>query len=221
MPNRHRIAIALATLTFFAAALPGQAAGQGTPPGPSRALQPWRDLIAQGNALYQLDRFAEALALYEKAHVLRPTPTTLHNIAQCLRGLKQYARAIKAFQAYLAAAPGAANRADVESLLLDLGNLLATERQAEQARPSVVMADPEPGARSASPLPAAVAPVTPAAGVLPTASVARVATPEAADARPPIYKRWWFWTLVGAVVTGAAVGVGVGVTRCPAHAVCP
>jgi tetratricopeptide (TPR) repeat protein len=27
---------------------------------------------------------------------------------------------------------------------------------------------------------------------------------------PPIYKRWWFWTIVGAVVAGAATGVAVG-----------
>jgi tetratricopeptide (TPR) repeat protein len=26
---------------------------------------------------------------------------------------------------------------------------------------------------------------------------------------PPIYKRWWFWTLIGAAVTGAAVGTAL------------
>jgi tetratricopeptide (TPR) repeat protein len=27
----------------------------------------------------------------------------------------------------------------------------------------------------------------------------------------PFYKRWWFWTVVGVVVVGTAVGIGVGV----------
>ena len=34
--------------------------------------------------------------------------------------------------------------------------------------------------------------------------------PRAAATRgKPIYKRWWFWTLIGAAVAGAAVGTAV------------
>ena len=29
--------------------------------------------------------------------------------------------------------------------------------------------------------------------------------------KPPIYKRWWFWTLVGGATLGAALGIGFGV----------
>jgi hypothetical protein len=29
----------------------------------------------------------------------------------------------------------------------------------------------------------------------------------------PIYKRWWFWTLIGAAVAGAAVGAGVAASK--------
>ncbi len=29
--------------------------------------------------------------------------------------------------------------------------------------------------------------------------------------KPPIYKRWWFWTLVGGAAVGAALGIGFGV----------
>jgi hypothetical protein len=40
----------------------------------------------------------------------------------------------------------------------------------------------------------------------------------------PLYKRWWFWTTIGVLVAGAAVGVGVGIaTRphsCPSGDVC-
>jgi tetratricopeptide (TPR) repeat protein len=33
------------------------------------------------------------------------------------------------------------------------------------------------------------------------------------DEAAPFYKRWWFWTVAGVVVTGAAVGLAVGLTR--------
>ena len=29
--------------------------------------------------------------------------------------------------------------------------------------------------------------------------------------RQPVTRKWWFWTIIGAVVVGAAVGIGVGV----------
>lgn len=31
--------------------------------------------------------------------------------------------------------------------------------------------------------------------------------------RPPVYKRWWLWTIVGVVVVGAAVGTAIALTR--------
>jgi tetratricopeptide (TPR) repeat protein len=32
-----------------------------------------------------------------------------------------------------------------------------------------------------------------------------------APAKPPVYRRWWFWTGIAVVAAGVAVGVGVGV----------
>ena len=37
-----------------------------------------------------------------------------------------------------------------------------------------------------------------------------VDTPQVAT---PIYKKWWFWTIIGVVVAGGAVGAAVGVTQ--------
>jgi tetratricopeptide (TPR) repeat protein len=39
---------------------------------------------------------------------------------------------------------------------------------------------------------------------------------DARQERPPfepVYRKWWFWTVVGAAIVGTAIGVGVGVTR--------
>jgi len=30
--------------------------------------------------------------------------------------------------------------------------------------------------------------------------------------KTPVYKKWWLWTIVGAVAVGAGVGLGVGLT---------
>jgi hypothetical protein len=46
----------------------------------------------------------------------------------------------------------------------------------------------------------------------PSTSAGVAATP--ADAgKTPIYKRWWFWTVIGVVVAGGATAAGVLATR--------
>lgn len=40
-------------------------------------------------------------------------------------------------------------------------------------------------------------------------AVAQTETPRVVDEGPEFYETWWFWTITGAVVAGAAVGVGV------------
>jgi hypothetical protein len=49
--------------------------------------------------------------------------------------------------------------------------------------------------------------VVPAAAPPPTRVDVLVATPETATTPSrPLYRRWWFWTALGAVVAGAAIG---------------
>jgi hypothetical protein len=50
----------------------------------------------------------------------------------------------------------------------------------------------------------------------PVISMAPPAEPEPA----PVYKRWWFWTLVGAAAAGAATAVLLSRQQ-PADPVCP
>jgi len=35
--------------------------------------------------------------------------------------------------------------------------------------------------------------------------------PAGPPAPPPVYRRWWFWTIIGAVAVGAGLGIGLGV----------
>jgi hypothetical protein len=50
-------------------------------------------------------------------------------------------------------------------------------------------------------------------------------TPVVTVAEPPIWKRWWLWTIVGAVAAGAVTTTVVLATRpstpdCPTNAIC-
>ena len=52
-----------------------------------------------------------------------------------------------------------------------------------------------------------------------TLTTARAAQPEAKQPGTPIYKRWWFWTIIGAVAVGGGVTAGVLASQpgLPAH----
>ena len=80
------------------------------------------------------------------------------------------------------------------------------------APPPTLPATREPAADRPPPSP----PPQPAAGRIeshPTPEAAAAPLVAQHDARPPVYRRWWLWTAVGAVAV--AVGVGVGVALAP------
>lgn len=131
----------------------------------------------RGQKLYTLTKFREALDEYQQAFDARPIPDFLFNIGQCYRNLGDYDAAIFSYKKYLAGAPDAPNRPQVEQLIVDL-----------QARK-----DQEDARRLALP------PPTPP-GTAATAGPAPAPPPDR-----PIYTRWWFWTGVGVVAAGAGV----------------
>jgi tetratricopeptide (TPR) repeat protein len=58
-----------------------------------------------------------ALGLYQKAYGISPHPSTIYNIADVQRRLLRYADALKAYETYLALAPAADDRRDVEAMI--------------------------------------------------------------------------------------------------------
>ena len=167
---------------------------------PSRA-QPNPEATAQAKARYEtgvlkynVGDFASALENFKAAYELHPDPALLFNIGQSHRLLGHTQDAIYAYRAYLRELPDAPNRDEVERLRAGL--------EQEQAQ------------RKA----AASATSAPAAATAPAAEPLVVASAPAAPSRPPIYQRWWLWTIVGVAVVGIAVGVGVGVGTHAANA---
>lgn len=114
--------------------------------------------------------------------------------AQFDAGLKL--EAMRSYQRLVAQYPTSPARVHAETRLGQIQALLAAPA-------------PQPAAAPAPPLLTTSAPplVLAAPIVVPSAVIATPLTPSAR----PLHRRWWFWTLIGVAVAGAAVGTSVGV----------
>lgn len=86
---------------------------------PTRVAQARRE-YAQGQALFDAGRYADALGHFEKAHAILPDPANLFSGAMCLEKLGRYEEAAQRFEAYAAAAPLAADAGAVKAHAADL-----------------------------------------------------------------------------------------------------
>lgn len=153
-----------------------------------------REHYERGTVAFDLQRYDEAAREYELAFAAHADPVLLFNLGQAYRMAGDSDRALRAYKTYLARAPEAWNRGDVERRIAELQRVIDQEAQARAAAPVGTLA----------PAPAATA--SPA-----TASLTTAAPP--APARRPLYRRWWLWTAVGAGAAALAVGLGVGLSR--------
>jgi tetratricopeptide (TPR) repeat protein len=128
-----------------AAPAPGAAAA----PDPAAAA---RAAYRRGADLYRAGRYREAIAAFEEADRLKPSPALQFNVGQAWEKLGDPAAALAAFARYLRLDPAAPNRAAVERTVRTLeARLAATGRQmlhvtvdAPEARVSVDGAAPVP-----------------------------------------------------------------------------
>jgi len=78
--------------------------------------------------LYEVGEYEQALDEFKAAHVAKPDPAFLYNVAQCLRQLRQPDRALVMYRRYLAASPHAENRADALKRIAEIEAELAREK---------------------------------------------------------------------------------------------
>jgi len=194
-----------------------------------------RARYASGTAFFRVEKYAQALREFELGYLDRQDPAFLFNIAQCHRELHHAAEATRFYRRFLSEAPDDhASRGQAEQALRELEGAApvpsaptpewqaapapASTRGAPETQAVVV---PLPSAAPApAPAPAAMAsPAAPAPAVVATASPA---TPDSTST--PAYKKWWFWTLIGAgVVGGILIGVAASsgnTPLCPAGRTC-
>ncbi|HJX66909.1 MAG TPA: tetratricopeptide repeat protein [Polyangia bacterium] len=227
-----RFVVALA-LAHILGAVPGaQAAGSEDSVEGNKvaARAEWR----QANVAYNLGHYDEAAKHFEAAYTIIQDSAFLFNIAQSYRMGGKLDQALDRYRAFLrTSSADAANRDTAERFIAEIKRKL-DEKPApiappeaaivkEAAPPAPALAPPLVPAEAtaagpssaappaAAPAPAAPAPAMPVAIPLPspvestTTLTTAPAAPEPASAGQPIYKTWWFWTGVGAVVVAGTV----------------
>ena len=199
-PPRERSLRRALKLFCFALAIIGGATlvGGSAVAAKPAALRKAKQYYKTGKAAFELGRFDEALQSYEKAYELAALPGLLFNIGQCYRNLGHLEKAIFSFRLYLRKLPDAPNRAAVETLIAELEAKIE-RRRAERQRQRRLEAERQRQLQLRLQREAAerrnrlVQP-----------------PPQVPDETPPLYRRWWFWTLVGVAVAGGAAGVYFG-----------
>ena len=142
-----------------------------------------------GSSEYDLGHYREALLDFEKAFKLRHVPALLFNIAQCHRMMGEMKEAATVYKSFIAKDPNNARLEQARTLLEQVEAALASQSEAQTAKPTEVTARQDapadvPRAR-AEPLPARVEPSP--ARAAPPAKTAQPAAEELAlvEARRP------------------------------------
>jgi hypothetical protein len=180
-PRRARVLVALAAA--LALGVPLAPAAAADPPEVRQA----RELFRSGEAAFKAGRFQEAYRAWEEGYKLSPRPLFLLNMAHAERRRGELAGARTLYKRYLLMEPETPLREEVEAVLQEIDSALGA------APPPASAATPPP---LLSPPPVADAP--------PVVNLQDAAAPAA---RPPVYKRWWFWTGVGGAVAAGVLGV--------------
>jgi tetratricopeptide (TPR) repeat protein len=144
--RRRSTTVAAATLAaLVTTALPalvggGSTAAAATAPDPAAARRDEaKAAFGRGNAAYNLGKYADAIAEFERAYALSRVPEILFNLGQCYR--KQWEadprgelgrRALHYYEALLREAPSAKVRPDAEQFIAELGPAVAAAEARER-----------------------------------------------------------------------------------------
>jgi tetratricopeptide (TPR) repeat protein len=194
-----------------------------------------REHYQKGLTHYDIKEFSEALIEFKNAYRIVQDPAFLFNIAQCYRKLGQDVEALDYYRNYVRRFPNAPNRAEVDHRIQEIEReqeaksligvpppandtkAVPPNNNAGNKNATVTPITPPPvngaGNTTAAPPPPLPANNTTTNNTTPSSTAPTiVATPQGNAATSPFYRRWWFWTGVGAVVVGAIV-IGAVATR--------
>lgn len=152
-------------------------------------------------AIDQFDagKYDEAFANFQSAYQRRQMPWLLVNIGRTAQRLGRPAEAIQYYERYKKAEPNidAETEKRINRYIEQARALLeqTPEQQPLQGKPS----EPTPEVKPSEP---------PKPSLQPSLVVQPVDKP----ASQPVYKKWWFWTIIGVAVAGGVAGAVAGAT---------
>jgi tetratricopeptide (TPR) repeat protein len=202
----RRLSIAFALLVFSGS---GSAARAAADPSEKNEMEGRRQYKV-GEQLMAAGRYAEAAKAFEAGFEAAPRAGFLLNIANCHRRLGDLGKARKFYWSFLdAAAKSHPSRPEVIEFLKSIEEINADGVPLDVPGTADLGAAREAGALSQ----VAPVPAPPPEAEAPRPYATLLAAPDSAPAqqqpidevRPSVFKRWWFWTLVGGAV---AAGTG-------------
>jgi tetratricopeptide (TPR) repeat protein len=180
-----------------------------TPPGASGPVAPAktaRDYIDRATKSFQAGNYQAAIDDYYAAYQLKSLSQILFNIAQTHRKAGQTQEALSIYERFL--------REDPKSPLVPEAEAHAAAMRArlEAEKASAERESAERLAKQRADEADALAKAREEERKKAEAALLLATTKKKPD---PLYKKGWFWGVIGGVVVAAAVGVGVGVALRP------
>jgi hypothetical protein len=189
-----------------------------------------KKMFEAATAEFNLGHYPKAAAMYEEIYKVTLEPVLLYNIAQAYRLGGDLDKALFFYKGYARAQPQARNRVEVQRRIAELEQTIEAKRRTQERppnttatveprnRPQAATPSPETPRASEAPAPTTTSeapPATaPAPAETPTAAASNETPPPSSER--PIWKKWWFWTIIGGVVVaGVVIGVAVAATSTP------
>jgi tetratricopeptide (TPR) repeat protein len=185
---------------------------------PASAEEP-KEILARANAHFDLGKFAQAAADYEKLYEVHPDPVLFYNIAQSYRLAGDSDKALFFYKRFRTKLPDHPNAPEVTRRIAELEKLQEQQRLSklppnEPTPLRTTVGPPEPKAEPrAEPKPDK----QPEAKAEPAPRADEPAPQD--EANPPFFKKIWFWGVVAAavvVIAGVSIGVAVASSGAPA-----
>jgi tetratricopeptide (TPR) repeat protein len=143
-------------------------------------------------AEYDAGRYDTALAGFQAAYARRQMPWLLVNIGRTVQRLGRPQEAINYYERYKKAEPN-----------IDAEAEKRINKYIEQARALLESTPEQPTLPLTPPKPD---PTTTPPALNLNATAPTPPPPSDAPAGRPVYKKWWFWTIIGVVVAGGVAG---------------
>ncbi len=177
------------------------------------ARQEAREIAAEGTRHYNMGRFEEALAEYQRAYDVFAAPQLLFNLGQCQRELGNHEQAVFFFERFLEQMPDAPNVETVRGLIVDVRAEMEREAAREAEREEAERERERLRLQHEHELREAQLRAENAERQREREIDASLRN-DAEEDDQGVHQKWWFWTIVvGVVGAGLGVGLGVGLNR--------